>query len=211
MEVGALVPYERALRSAAPLTLHTVEGEVIRLDLARWLAEVDSADEMVLRRCHGPVLDVGCGPGRFVGALTARGVAALGVDIAETAVALSRCTGRPTLLRNVFAALPGEGRWPTVLLMDGNIGIGGDPSRLLWRVAQLVAAPGRILVETDTDPDRDDRLRVHFTDATGPVGPVFDWARLGIRALGRVAAETGCRVEGTWTADGRAFATLRRV
>ena len=41
--------------------------------------------------------------------------------------------GGPALVRSVFETLPGEGRWDTVLLMDGNIGIGGDPAALLGR------------------------------------------------------------------------------
>lgn len=31
----------------------------------KWRAEPDGVDELMLRRCHGPILDVGCGPGRM--------------------------------------------------------------------------------------------------------------------------------------------------
>jgi len=209
MESGALAPYERALLSARPLRLRTVEGDLVDLDIARWLAPVDAADESVLGRCRGPVLDVGCGPGRFVSALTARGVAALGVDIAETAVALTRAQGRPALLRSVFGAVPGEGRWPTVLLMDGNIGIGADPARLLRRSCELLAADGRVIAETHPDPGRDDLLEVHFAENGRPVGPTFGWALVGVGALQRHAARGGCRVVETWTAGGRTFAAVR--
>ncbi len=93
MEAGALAPYEQALRSSGPLGLHTEDGRLLTLDVARWLGAADDADRTVLDRCRGPVLDVGCGPGRLVCELNARGVAALGVDIAETAVALTRGQG----------------------------------------------------------------------------------------------------------------------
>ena len=76
----------------------------------------------------GPVLDVGCGPGRFVIGLAQRGTVALGVDPAPAAVALCRSRGAPVLQKSVFDPLPGQGRWRTVLLADGNIGIGGDPA-----------------------------------------------------------------------------------
>ena len=143
----------RCSPTPARSALHAADGRVVALDVARWLAPTDACDETVLDRCTGPVLDVGCGPGRFVSALTERGVAALGVDIAETAVALARGAGhRRRCVRSVFSDLPGEGRWPTVLLMDGNIGIGGDPARLLRRVARLLAPGGRLIVET---PDGD--------------------------------------------------------
>jgi len=41
--------------------------------------------------------------------------------------------------RSVFDALPAEGRWHTALLADGNVGIGGDPIRLLSRLRGLIA------------------------------------------------------------------------
>jgi SAM-dependent methyltransferase len=210
MEVGALAPYEEALRSAGPLGLHTDDGRLIVLDVARWLGRADAADETVLNRCRGPVLDVGCGPGRFVSELNARGIAALGVDIAETAVALTRVQGFPALLRSVFGHLPGEGRWPTVLLMDGNIGIGGDPQRLLSRIGRLLAAEGRLVVETHPDADVLDVLEVRFSAAGQAVGPRFGWAHVGLTPLRRCAAQAGFRVVETWSSAGRSFVVLGR-
>jgi len=212
MEAGALAPYEHALRAGAPLRLRSRSGELIELDLARWMGGPDVGDETVLARCRGPVLDVGCGPGRFVAALTARGVPALGVDIAEAAVALTRRQGHAALVRDVFTTLPGEGRWPTVLVMDGNVGIGGDPARLLGRLAALLAPGGRAIVETHPDHHRDARLRTHFADERGhPVGPEFPWAQVGLAALAAGAGAAGCAVAETWTVAGRPFAALRRA
>ncbi len=210
MDGGALAPYERALRNGGPLGLHTDDGRVIALDIARWLAAVDAADETVLARCRGPVLDVGCGPGRFVSELNARGVAALGVDIAETAVALTRGQGLPALLRSVFTALPGEGRWPTILLLDGNIGIGGDPHRLLGRTAALLAPGGRLVIEAQPDPEVHELLRVRFSERGRPVGPVFDWANVGLTALADYAAAAGYAFDEVWDVGGRTFVALAR-
>jgi len=211
MEAGALAPYEHALRAGAPLRLRSRSGELIELDLPRWLGGIDGADESVLARCRGPVLDVGCGPGRFVAALTARAVPALGVDIAEAAVALTRRHGHPALVRDVFANLPGEGRWPTVLVMDGNVGIGGDPVRLLTRLAALLAPGGRAIVEVHPDHHRNTRLRTRFADERGrPLGPEFPWAQVGLAALATAAAAARCAVTETWTVEGRPFAALGR-
>jgi SAM-dependent methyltransferase len=210
MEVGALAPYEQALRGAGPLGLHTEDGRLLTLDVARWLGAADSADLTVLDRCRGPVLDVGCGPGRLVSELNSRGIAALGVDIAETAVALTRAQGFPALLRSVFADLPGEGRWPTVLLIDGNIGIGGDPYRLLVRIGRLLANDGQLIVETHPDPDAHDILEVRFSDGGRPVGPLFDWAHVGVAALLQYAGDAGYAVGDGWSSDGRSFVTLVR-
>ncbi|MBW8792035.1 MAG: class I SAM-dependent methyltransferase [Streptomyces sp.] len=211
MEFGALAPYEAALRSAAPLRLRTHVGELVHLDVGRWLGGTDAADTTVLDRCRGPVLDVGCGPGRFVAALTARGVPALGVDIAEGAVALTRRAGHPALLRDVFGDVPGAGRWPTVLVMDGNVGIGGDPVRLLTRLVGLLAASGRLIVEAHPDPARDEQLQVRFAvDGGRPTGPEFGWAQVGIDALAGYATAARARVVETWTAGGRPFAVIAR-
>ncbi|MEP7020726.1 MAG: methyltransferase domain-containing protein [Pseudonocardiales bacterium] len=210
MQAGALRPYEHSLRTSGPLGLCADDGRVISLDVARWLAPVDVTDETVLERCTGPVLDVGCGPGRFVHALAQRGTAAMGLDIAETAVALTRGLGLPAVLRSVFAPIPGEGRWPTVLLMDGNIGIGGDPHRLLDRARSLLAPEGRLIVETHEDAHADEQLAVRFSQHGESIGPAFAWAHVGLLPLLRYAGKLGYGVPEVWATDGRTFASLPR-
>jgi SAM-dependent methyltransferase len=210
MQAGALRPYERSLQTSGPLGLCAADGRVISLDVARWLAPVDSIDETVLERCTGPVLDVGCGPGRFVHALAERGTAAMGLDIAETAVELTRRRGLPAVLRSVFAPIPGEGRWPTVLLMDGNIGIGGDPARLLGRIHTLLAPMGRLIVETHPDAHADEQLAVRFSQQGESIGPAFAWAHVGLLSLLRYAHALGYGVPEVWTVDERTFASLPR-
>jgi SAM-dependent methyltransferase len=175
------------------------------LDLARWAGPLDGADESVLERCVPPVLDVGCGPGRFVLALVERAQVALGVDITRAAVQLTRSRGGPALHRDVFAPTPGEGRWSTVLLIDGNIGIGGEPIRLLRRLRTVLTRAGRLLVETHRDPATDRRSAVRFS----PGGPSFPWAEAGLDPLVRDARSAGYVVDEVWSVDGRSFARLR--
>ncbi len=210
MQTGALLPYEWSLLTAERLGLHTEDGRVLSLDVPRWLAPADDADHTVLERCTSPTLDVGCGPGRFVAALNARGIAALGLDIADTAVALTRHRGGPAVLRSVFGQVPGEGRWPTVLLMDGNIGIGGDPARLLRRVRQLLAPGGRVLAESHPDRDIDERLTVRFARHGRALGSAFEWAHVGEIALCTGAAAAGYAVDEVWSAGGRTYVALLR-
>ncbi|MFD7013570.1 methyltransferase domain-containing protein, partial [Streptomyces sp. NPDC059928] len=138
-------PYTDALRSGrGPLFLRRPDGWLLPLDVERWCAEPDLADRTVLRRCRGAVLDIGCGPGRLVAALAAEGVAALGVDVSPEAVRRTRALGGSALCRSVFDQLPGEGRWDTALLLDGNVGIGGGPAPQRGRGAPPRAPRGGV-------------------------------------------------------------------
>ncbi|XKK39703.1 class I SAM-dependent methyltransferase [Nocardiopsis sp. ARC36] len=74
-------PYSQALASGrGPLFLCRSDGWMLPLEVERWCGGTDAADESVLERAEGDTVDVGCGPGRMVAALTARGHLALGVD-----------------------------------------------------------------------------------------------------------------------------------
>ncbi|QEU94303.1 class I SAM-dependent methyltransferase [Streptomyces kanamyceticus] len=206
-------PYADALRAGrGPLFLRRADGWLLPLDVERWCARADETDLGVVEHCEGAVLDIGCGPGRLVAALGARGGRALGIDVSEAAVAHTVGLGGQALHRSVFEPLPGEGRWGTALLMDGNLGIGGDPHALLERVAQLLVPGGLLLAET-APLDIDERVHVHLVHATddglrADDGP-FPWARLGTPALLRHAERAGWRAAGQWTAGGRSFVALR--
>lgn len=190
--------YADALRNGhGPLFLRRTDGWLLPLDVERWCAVADAADLSALSRCEGPVLDIGCGPGRLVAALAARGHRALGIDVSEAAVTRTLRLGGSALHRSVFEPLPGEGRWGTVLLVDGNVGIGGDPRRLLHRTTELLA-PGGLLVAETAPQDIDERVLVQLDDGramrlrTGrgrpvPVGPARHTRTVGIRPPPRAA------------------------
>ncbi|AYN37860.1 class I SAM-dependent methyltransferase [Streptomyces dangxiongensis] len=201
--------YTAALRAGrGPLFLRREDGWLLPLEVERWCARADAADLDVLDRCEGTVLDVGCGPGRLVAELARRGRAALGIDVSEAAVGHAVRLGGQALRRSVFEPLPGEGRWGTVLLMDGNVGIGGDPRRLLDRVTRLLR-PGGLLIAETAPVDVDERAHVRVVDAPGTraAGAPFPWARVGTPALLRHAR--GWEPAGRWAADGRSFVALR--
>jgi SAM-dependent methyltransferase len=116
-------------------------------DLRRWERPADSVELELLGSAVAPVLDIGCGPGRIVAALHERGVAVLGIDATPAAITRARRADIPVVMQSVFDPVAPEGGWGTLLLFDGNIGIGADPVRLLARVHELLREGGRTLVE----------------------------------------------------------------
>jgi SAM-dependent methyltransferase len=216
----ASAPYARAITDPSTrLVLHADTGESLVLDAARFSAPPDAVDKAVLDRCQGPTLDLGCGPGRLVAELAGRGVPALGVDVAPFALLLSRASGATALRRSVFDRLPGAGRWPHALLMDGNIGIGGDPGALLERLRTLIRPRiGELIVETELE-DVDVRYRVRFGDPAAGGGNAgsdlgagnadeFGWARIGAEALTALATPLGYAARHVWSSGGRRFVVL---
>ncbi len=94
------------------------------------------------------------------------------MDVSPEAVDRTIRAGGAALCRSVFDPLPKEGEWGTVLLMDGNIGIGGDPAALLRRTAEL-AAPGGLLVVETAAYEVDERVEVRVDDGRGGRGAAF--------------------------------------
>ena len=138
----------------------------------RWSAGVRGPTPRTCRSWTGarvPSSTSGAGPGRLVAELAARGRPALGIDVSEAAVARTLRLGGPALWRSVFEPLPGEGRWDTALLLDGNLGIGGDPRALLRRTGRT-PAPGGLLIAETAPVDVDERVEVRIVRAAATGG-----------------------------------------
>lgn len=176
--------------------------------LGQWVGSADGADHDLLARAEGTVLDAGCGPGRLVAELAAQGREAVGIDTSRAAITLTRALGATAVRRSIFQPLPGEGGWDTVLLADGNIGIGGDPVALLARCRDLLAPGGRILAELDPPGTGLSAVRVRL-ERGAERGVWFPWAHVAVDAVDGPAAAAGLAVAGTWEVDGRSFAALR--
>jgi SAM-dependent methyltransferase len=215
VSASALAVYGAALRRASRgqcAALRLVDGcgaAVRHLDAGAWYAELRPGDGGLLERCRdgSSTLDIGCGPGRLTGALAAEGRMALGVDVSPHAVRYARQRGAPAVRVDVFGAVPAAGRWCRALLADGNIGIGGDPVRLLRRCRSLLSASGAVLVEVDPPGTRSwvgelalaDRVRVSTS---------FAWAFVGVDDIAAMADSALLRVVETWTEAGRWFVSL---
>ncbi|AXT86614.1 SAM-dependent methyltransferase [Aeromicrobium sp. A1-2] len=180
-------------------------------EVDQWSAAPDWVDcGLFIDPCDAATIDVGCGPGRIVAELAARKVPAMGIDVSAEAVRQTRIRGALALHRDVFAAIPGEGRWKYALLADGNLGIGGDPVRLLTRLRDLLTTDGQVIAEVAEHGAgfvREHRqLRVE-----GRLSASFEWAVVGLDAIEGIAALAGMRVVDTQTLGGRHTATMVRI
>ena len=184
--------FASALRGEPTVVVRDGEQPTV-LPVEAWHRPADHHDLSLVGLCVGPTIDVGCGPGRLTEALAAAGHVALGIDVVDAAVALTRARGAAAVRRDVFDRVPGEGRWSTALLADGNIGIGGDPAALLRRVRHLLAPAGRVVVEVAGPGVRTVRGWASL-EAPGRRSRPFRWATLGLDDVVVTAAAAGLGV-----------------
>lgn len=199
--------YAAGLRHPSGALLRLRDGTALPLPLDRYLGPPDETDLSLLDCIRGPVLDVGCGPGRHLHALLARGVFALGVDLSPAAVELATGRGARAVEGSVFGDLPGAGSWRTALLLDGNIGIGGCPTRLLTRIRALLREDGELLVELGGPEEPTEAMLVRIETAN-EVSSWFPWARVSTNDVKGMARTAGFAVQSQWTLGGRWFARL---
>ncbi|MEI6252999.1 MAG: methyltransferase domain-containing protein [Mycobacteriaceae bacterium] len=202
--------YDRALTGERCWLRHD-DGRVDLLPVHSWLGGCGSDerfDQAVVELCTGPTIDLGCGPGRLVAHLVARGIPALGVDQSAAAVQLARRSGAPVLLCDVFDPLPWTGHWQTVLLADGNIGLSGDPWKVLRRAAELLTSGGCCIAEFDTVTAgvRTDWVRL---ESSHSIGPWFRWASVGIDYAAALAEDVGLVLAGIHPIGDRVIASLK--
>jgi SAM-dependent methyltransferase len=184
--------FSRALRGH-PCLVVGLGADPEPLPVSDWTREADAADHELLTHCEGPTLDIGCGPGRLAARLVELGHVVLGIDVVHEAVRQTRERGVAAIVRDVFDTLPGEGRWRSVLLADGNVGIGGDPVALLRRARELLEPRGRVVVEL-ARPGHGHHTawaELHCGDARSRP---FRWSLVGTDAIEALAAEAGLRV-----------------
>jgi SAM-dependent methyltransferase len=194
---------------ARPVKVRLSDGSEIPLALERYLSPADATDERLLQTARGPVLDVGCGPGRHLHALAKRGVFALGVDLSPVAVALARNGGANAIVGSIFDEVPGAGTWRTALLLDGNVGIGGAPAKLLTRVGGLLTTGGDVVVELDPPGVHTATVMARLETSSATSG-WFNWARVAATDIDQVARASGLELRAHEQHNGRWFAWLQK-
>lgn len=199
--------YSDALRGEACSVHGNFPGR--ELPVHEWLRPATRADRELLGRCRGTTLDVGCGPGRMSAHLAACGHGVLGIDLVGEAVTQTRRLGPAAIRRNFFDPMPGEGSWDTVLLADGNIGIGGAPVRLLRRAAELLDRDGRVVCDLAAPGTG---VPCHYARLVTELkrSRPFPWASVGPEAVPSLASDAGLRMAELGHHRGRWFAVLVR-
>ena len=210
---GGDTPYDTAVHNGGGVLrlVDSAEGYEQHIELGRFLTAADAADLSVLSRAQGAILDIGCGPGRMVRAALLDGDVCLGIDVSPAAVDHATAQGLPVLRRSVWDPIPREGEWGSALLLDGNIGIGDDPTALLARCAELVGDDGSVFVEAHPDPWREVHLEATLVDGDGGTSDAFPWCEVGAAALAPSVAAAGLQILETWQHDERSFLHLRRA
>jgi SAM-dependent methyltransferase len=183
------------------------DGDSRTLPIGRWLGAADESDMALLAHCRGRTLDIGCGPGRMSAHLASLGLPVAGLDVVPEAVAQTRARGVPAWHGDVFGEVPHQGHWDTALLADGNIGIGGDPVRLLDRIRAVLAPAGRIVADLAADGVGLRHTSLTIRTERQHSRP-FPWAEVGADAIGVVAVAAGLAVAEVHEYAGRWFAVL---
>ncbi len=199
--------FAQALRGV-PCDVVWGDGLTRALPVSSWVRVADDTDRLMLGACVGTTLDIGCGPGRMSAQLMLDGHVALGIDVAPEAIAQARARGVTALRRDVFGRVPGEGRWQSALLADGNIGIGGDPGGLLDRIRELLAPDGVVVLEL-APYGTGLRVGAVALRADGRLSDPFPWAVVGADAVATVAGSAGLAVASTHERGGRWWSVLQ--
>lgn len=210
---GQREPYARALQTGSGLlTLRPDSGHhrggPVTFDVRSWCEEASPMERSLLQSLQGPVLDVGCGPGRLLAAAQPLGLAALGIDTSAEAVRCARGRGARACEQSIFAPVPQSGHWQSVILLDGNVGIGGSVTALLQRCRQLIAPSGTLLVEVEADEEIDTVYSAVLEDERGNRSEPFSWARTGTAGLASRARAGGWTVTAVQRLQGRVFCRL---
>ena len=186
------------------------DGSVRDLPIGRWIGRADEVDLGVLDTLSEPVIDIGCGPGRHLQALADLGVDALGIDPSPRAVELARRAGARVVLGSVFDEVPLTGRWGSALLLDGNIGIGGDAARLLRRVHELLRPQGTTVVELSPPGTGRESMQMRL-ETPAMSSEWFAWATVSASEIDAVAPELGFEIVDRCNRQDRWFVRMAKA
>jgi len=174
--------------------------------------EVPPERAEVLAFAHGRVLDLGCGPGRYLLWLQERGLEVVGIDASPGALQVARERGaREVRLMPIDGIDFAPASFDTALFMGNTLGVGGGIAIVAERLARLhpMIRPGGCLITDVKEPGATERavhkayhaarrregrypgeLRIRLEYA-GHATPWFDFTLVNAESVSQAAAETG--------------------
>jgi SAM-dependent methyltransferase len=133
-----------------------------------------SLDRLVELARGGPVLDAGCGTGRYAIALASRGLAVHGIDASAAMIARLRAKSGGDAIGVTlgdFACVSAPDRYRLVICMVDTLALLPDrdaQARAVGRLAASVAGDGSLLVETTASGNRDTFVQMdHVVETRG--------------------------------------------
>ena len=121
----------------------------------------------------------------------AAGHLVLGIDVVARGGGADPPSAVPPRCAATSSTVPGEGRWHTALLADGNIGIGGDPVALLRRVRAACWRPAAASWSSSAEPGIGRRPRLGRARVARPPQPPLPLGRRRRSTTSRVTAARG--------------------
>jgi SAM-dependent methyltransferase len=168
--------------------------------------------ELLEAVAEGPVLDLGAGAGRVSLWLQERGFDVTAIDLSPGAVSVCQARGVRDARVGDLSRPPDDKRWRAILLLCGNLGLGGswDASRaLLTRLAEL-ATEDAVLIGDTVDPNGAPEvgLRIRYRGEATPW-----WRQYNIRVadIPDLVSGTGWRLDRHLVAGGDHAVLLRRT
>jgi SAM-dependent methyltransferase len=121
-------------------------------------------EKQAIRLARGHVLDIGCGAGRCLLHLQAKGHDVTGIDTSPLAVKVCKKRGlKKTYVRSITEIGPDLGVFDTIIMFGGNFGLFGSFKRARWllrRLYHMTSAEARLIVESRDPYDTD--IPEHF-------------------------------------------------
>lgn len=109
-------------------------------------------EKQAIRHARGRVLDIGCGAGRCLLHLQAKGHDVTGIDVSPLAVKVCRRRGlKKTYVRSITEIGPDLGVFDTIIMFGNNFGLFGSFKRARWllrKMHRLTSTKARLIVET---------------------------------------------------------------
>lgn len=188
------------------LSLVSSSGEEWSLNVDRWLGPASAADTHALTRTNGRVLDVGSGPGRMLKAGSKMGIDIEGVDTdLSTALSLQKLGYTVHTGDIMDVDLPS---YESFLLMDGNLGMTGDPIGLLRRLCTLRTKNAVLIVEVES-PLEKTRTELVRLKTNSTLSGSFYWSWVTVQDLGLIAETGGWQLQQIWEENDRYFGELQ--